>query len=920
MTLAPRMLLCFPLLTVVLSAQSNTEERDSVEKNYQTAPSPSESLTLDPFTVAGTRLPAATLPSSPALVVMEQEFIAGSGATSVSGLLELLPQTYAGSGSGVATVPNGSPSYGNARALFDFSTGGLAAIRQSGVSSVGLRGLGASGTLVLIDGRRIQSATQEDTASDTAAGFYDLSNIPLGMVERVEILANGASAVHGSDAIGGVVNIILRRNYTGSELTTGIRATQDGGGLERHATLSTGIVRNNLSLSFSASARSRNALKASQREFSASQDLTDLGGRDHRFLIGSPAILTGPFSGINGVSDPDGFPARFALVPANQDGTSLSPADFEGRGGFFNSRIRFFDAARYRDLIGAEDQIALGGSARYQFSDDLQGFFSLNWSRHQSEATHEPPATSGGGFGGTNSTVPATDPRNPFGQNVQVSMVHVESPARPQFVDTETIRATAGLRGTFGDDWEWDTAAVLSRENFNSSTFDLSDPAFIAALADGSFNPWGDPLTHGPINAHLYDDLLTSAMITGDSQITSFDFSARGPVFELSGGDALLAVGGETLRAERHRESTNPRFGRPAEITSSRTSSAAYAELYLPLLNRDSAGGQHLSARVAARYERTDEFSETSPQTSLTWQPVSAITLHASYSEGFRAPSLTELEELERSRITDISDPQMNGINYDVEILSGGNLTIQAEHSQTYQFGLTVEPPFIEGLRLRALTHETYYDNKINELGYQTLVDFADRFPGRVARDGSGRVTRVDATTINFGKLYARSLDLGLTYTREFEATGRWSFSADAIRQLDYQFDDRPDRTANLVQNGVDTASPPKWGGFASLLWNQGAWNATLMARYMAGYETNDTGPFFDQSTSVPSWTTVDFRIGYRFDEGIWRGYGKGLHLQVGVGNLTDRQPPFANTVWGYNQSLHSPLGRTYEFSIRLPF
>lgn len=877
-------------------------------------------LELDPFLVAGTRLHTADMPPSPALMVMEHEFIERSGATSVSGLLELLPQTYAGSGSGIATVPNGSPSYGNALALFRFSTGGAPAVQQSGVSSVGLRGLGASGTLVLIDGRRIQSATQEDTASDTGAGFYDLSNIPLGMVERVEVLANGASAVHGSDAIGGVVNIILRRNYTGSELTTGIRATQDGGGFERHATLSTGIVRDNLSLSFSASARSRNALKASQRKFSASQDLTDRGGRDHRLLLGSPAILTGPFGGITGVSDANGNPANYALVPENQDGTNLTLSDFEGRGGFSNSRIRYFDAARYRDLIGAEDQIALGGSARYQFNDNLQGFFSLNWSQSESETANEPPATSGGGWGGTNSTVPAADPRNPFGQNVQVSMIHVESPARPQFVDTETIRATAGLRGTFADNWEWDTAAVLSREKFDSSTLDLSDPAFIAALADGSFNPWGDPLTHGPINAHLYDDLLVAAMITGDSQITSFDFSARGPVFELPGGDALLALGAETLRAERDRESTNPRFGRPAEITSSRTSSAAYAELYLPLINRDSAGAQHLSARVAARYERTDEFSETSPQTSLTWQPVSAITLHASYSEGFRAPSLTELEELERSRITDISDPQMNGISYDVEILSGGNLAIQAEHSKTYQFGLTVEPPFIEGLRLRALTHETYYDNKINELGPQTLVDFAGRFPGRVTRDGSGRVTRVDATTINFGKLYTRSLDLGLTYTREFETTGRWSFSADAIRQLDYRFHERPDRTANLVQDGVDTASPPKWGGFASLLWNRGAWNATLMARYMAGYETNDTGPFFDQGTSVPSWTTVDFRVGYRFEEGIWRGYGKGLHLQVGVGNLTDRQPPFANTVWGYNQSLHSPLGRTYDLSLRLPF
>lgn len=886
----------------------------------QNPPTSAPGITLDPFPVAGTRLPASDLPPSPALVVLKQEFIERSGVTSVAGLLELLPQTYGGAGSGIATVPNGSPSYGSALSFFNFSTGSAVDIKQSGVSAVGLGGLGASGTLVLIDGRRMQLATQEDTANSTGAGFYDLSSIPLGMVERVEVLANGASAVHGSDAIGGVVNVVLRRNYTGSEITTGVRATQDGGGFERHATLSTGIIRDNLSLSFSASARSRAALQASQRSFSASQDQSDRGGRDHRLIVGSPAIIRGPFSGLNGLQDENGGPARFALVPEGQDGTGLSPSDFTGRGGFFSSRLRYFDAATYRDLIGSEDQLALRGSARYQFHENLQAYVSLGWSRTESETANEPPATSGGGFGGTNSTVPASNPLNPFGQDVQVTMVHVESPARPQFVDIATFRATAGLRGTIWDNWEWDTAAILSRENFDSSTFSLNDNAFIAALSDGRFNPFGDPITNGPINAHLYDELLTAANITGDSQITSFDATARGPLFNLSGGEALLAVGAETLRAQRNRESTNPRFGQPAALASARTSSAAFAELYLPLLNGDTFGTKHLSARIAARYESADQYSATSPQAALTWNPVSAITLHASYSAGFRAPSLTELEEIKRTDTDDIDDPLMGGANYDVEVFRGGNPSVQAEESKTYQFGLTIEPPAFAGLRLRALTHETYYDNKINELGHQTFVNFADQFPHRVTRNAAGFVTQVDATTINFGKLYTRSLDLGISYAHESASTGRWTFHADAIRQLDYRLDQRPDRIADLIKDGADSASPPKWGGFASLLWNRGAWDATVMARYLSGFDSNRTGPFFDQSTTIPSWTTVDVRVGYRFDDGVWRGYGKGLHVRVGVGNLSDRQPPFANTVWGYNQGLHSPLGRTYDLTVRLPF
>lgn len=877
---------------------------------------------LDPFPVVGTRLAAPDDVAKPHVVVLDETFIERSGATDLAQLINLLPQTYGGSASEFGTVPNGAPSYGTATSLFNFTTGSAVPLRQTGVSSVGLSGLGAGGTLVLVDGRRLPLATQEDTASSTGAGFYDLSSIPLGMVERVEVLANGASAVHGSDAVGGVINVILRRHYTGSELTSGIRGTFDGGAFERHATLSTGMTRDRLSLFFSATARSQNALKAAQRTFSANQDLTARGGRDHRLVVGSPAVLSASVGGFDGITDSDGTPARYVLVPTNQNGDGLTPHDFTGAGGFTGAGLRYYDSAATKDLIGSSEQLGLRGSATFTVNPHLQAFAQLSWSDHSSETTNEPPAISGGGFGGAQSLIPATLSRNPFGQDVFFTGVVVEAPPRTQTVGVQLTTLTTGLRGIADDRWQWDVAATYSREHFDSRTLELDEDAFVTALADGSYNAFGDPLTHGPLNTHLNEVLMKTSRIVGVSQVAGLDASLRGPVFPLPAGDILFAAGAETARAQRERASTDPVIGQPAEIASTRTSSAAFAEIYLPWVSEDNALPfiRHLSARIAARHERTDAFSETSPSLGLHWQPGPDITVFAHYAEGFRAPALTELEDIVSSSTLTISDPQKGGTRYAVTRLRGGNTHVSAETSQTYQFGLTLNPRTVSGLQLHFHTDEVYYRNKLNVLPEQVLVNHESRFPDRIIRDASGRITTIDATTINFGEIYTRNLDLGLSYDFTSDRLGRITLQADAVRQLDYRIADRPDRPGDETPDGSDTVSPPSWRGLARLLWNRGSWDITVLASYLADYESNGSGPFLDQSTTTPSITTVDLRIGYTFRQGLWHGRARDARLQLGIGNVADRQPPFANTPYGYNQSLHSPLGRTYDVTLRLPF
>ncbi len=902
------------MLTLPLSAQPSSS--DVASKTVAAA------IEMDAFPVVGTRLPDAQLDRSPAVVVLDHDYIARSGATDLSDLLARLPQTYAGAGSGIATVPNGMPDYGNAQALFSFATGASAALQQTGVSSVGLRGLGAGGTLVLVDGRRLPLATQEDTANDTGSGFYDLSSVPLALVERVEVLANGASAVHGSDAVGGVINIVLRSDYSGGELVTGIRATEHGGGSERHATFSGGITRDRLRVFVSATTRDRAALRANQREFSAHQDATDRGGRDNRLLFGSPGVVSALSGNIAGVTTPDGTPARYAIVPAGTNGTGLNANDFVGAEGFSASGIQRFDTAEWKDLIGALEQTAVNADALYRLNDRVSGFLRLTWSDRTSITANEPPVTSGGGFGGTASYLPTESPYNPFGQVVAVSLVHVEAPPREQTVEVTSTRATAGLRGAWGESWQWEAAATYGNENFASNTLELRAPLFVAALADGRFNPFADPATHGPINADLYAELMTPASIVGMSRITGFDANARGRLFALPGGDVRLAIGAETLRARRQRTSTEPVFGQPASVATTRATHAAFAELWTPLIAsaQDIPGLHHLAVRTAARYERTDAFAEATPAAGVQWEPLPAVRLFFDYAEGFRAPALTELEDQQIIRSRTISDPQLGGAAYAVSVIEGGNPDLAAEHSQTYQAGLTLTPPQVPGLTLRALGSETYYTRKLNTLNAQTFVSFESRFPTRVSRDASGQITEIDARTVNFGKVYVSSVDLGITYEQTFPAIGRFAWQLDATRQLEFRTELDPSRAAATTLDGTDTASPPKWSAAGSVSWSKGSWDVIVLAQYLSGYASNTTGALLDAATAYPSWTTLDLRIGYTFHDGLWRTWGRGARLQFGVGNIADRMPPFANTIYGYNPALHSPLGRTYDLTLHLPF
>lgn len=287
--------------------------------------------------------------------------------------------------------------------------------------------------------------------------------------------------------------------------------------------------------------------------------------------------------------------------------------------------------------------------------------------------------------------------------------------------------------------------------------------------------------------------------------------------------------------------------------------------------------------------------------------------------------------------ISTVADPRRTPTSTTgVTVTRGSNPAVHPEISENTFFGVVFEPKFARGLKLQADYYETRQEDVLQVLSAQTIVNNEPLFPGRVTRapadatdqalNQPGRITQVDQTFVNFGLVLNRSLDVTAEYTLPWEQFGRIRTSVFASRTLEATRRVAPGQPA-VVLDG-DTSSPPKWKYNVGLNWNKGRWSLAAFAWHISGFTSNNAGnALVANSTTVtyfptPSVTKVDARIAYDFKNGVWRGYGKGLRVGFGVNNIFDQEPPFSDTVWGFNAALHYQfiLGRAYELSFLLPF
>jgi outer membrane receptor protein involved in Fe transport len=927
-------------------------------------------IRLEAVEITGSRIRRLEVEGPSPVSSYDTEYIRSTGAMTLADFMNYLPQTYGGIGSGRGSAPNElNPEFGQRTETttppFNFVTGTASApAAQTGVSGVSLRGLGSGSTLVLVDGRRALQSGAGNRGTDTRQGFVDLNTIPLGMVERIEVITDGASAIYGADAVAGVINIILKKNWSGTELSGGYRTAEHGGGRERNMSLLHGFTYGRLSGTVSVDYFDRQNLKASQRAFSKNQDHTaipagtllstgaTLFGRDYRLLWGYPAVVqasggtvVGTFNSLPGVRVvlvPEGAaqtPAIGQFIPVT---TPVPPATVVNASG-----QRRTNTAEHLDLIPASERKGASANFTYRFTDRIDGYASFRTSESQTTTTAQLSATSITGGFGTAAVQQAAF--NPFNQNVQIGMVLQEFGPESQRVRTLADAANAGIRGQIGETWEYDLGASWQLQKNRQTTRIYNGAGFLGLLNNADpaqrFNPFIDYRAPGaPSQAALLERLALYPYIGSESQSTGFDFSTNGDLVDFWGGPIKAAFGASTNRVEVESVSvayslTVAPVTTVTELEASQRTNAVFAEFSVPVIGQINARpfARRLEFQLAGRYEETGPFSTSVPKLGITWVPVQPLLLRASWSEGFRAPFVTEYLVVSTPFTSTLTDPRRTPPSTTgVQVTRGSNPNPKVERSENTFAGLVFEPPSIKGLSFQVNYYKTEQNDTLQVLSAQNIVNnealFADRVT-RAAPDANdnalgqpGRITAVDGIFINFGQVVNRSADFLVDYTLPWEEFGRWRINFSASTTLEATRQLVPGQPPVILEE--DTAAPPKWRFNTALFWRKGSWNASAFLWYLDGFKSNSAGNIqVANNTAVtyyptPAVAKLDLRAGYEFKDGVWRGYGKGLRLGVGVSNVFDKEPPFSDTVWGFNAGLHSQLtlGRAYEFSFLLPF
>jgi iron complex outermembrane receptor protein len=882
--------------------------------------------------------------------------------------LNRIPQAYSGIASGRGSAPDEfNPEFGQrtetSSPAFNFVLGASAAIpTQTGVSGVSLRGLGAGSTLVLVDGRRVAQSGNGNRATDTRQGFVDLNTIPLGMIERIEVITDGASAIYGADAVAGVINIVLKKNYTGTEISGGYKASEHGGGRERNASVTTGFAYGKLSGTVSLDYYDRQNLAASDRVYSKHQNhsgravgtLLSTGapymGRDYTLNWGYPAVIqasggtvSGNFNAIPGV--------RVVAVPVGSN-TTPTIAQFipittpAGTATIVNaSQQRRANTAEFLDLVPKSERRGANASLKYRINDKLDAYANYRTSESKAISRSQPTTSITGGFG---SAVLLPAAFNPFNQNVNVGMILAEWGSTLQDVRTVSDAVDAGVQGRIGT-WQYDVSASWQEQGHRQVTRNFHGPGLANLLIDPDpakrFNPFIDYTAAGaPSQFAILDTLTILPSVYSISNYTSFDFSADGDLFEYWGGTLKLAFGGSAATSEVW--SRSKAFSTAVIPVASETivegeqdSNALFAEFFVPVFGKENARPffQRLDFQLAGRYEENGPFNASVPKIGASWSPVQSVLLRTSWSEGFRAPGVTEYLVSAPNFTSTVTDPRRNPASTTGVVVSRGSApNPEPEWSETSFVGLVYEPEFAKGLSLQANYYDTLQKDVLQVISAQNILNNESLFPERVTRaapnatdislNQPGQVTAINTTFINFGQVVNRSLDFVADYVLPWDNFGRFRVNVAASHTLESTRQVAPGQPAVVLEE--DTGSPPKWKYNTAVFWSKGSWNAAAFLWYMDGFETNNAGSVnVANSTAVtfyptPAVTKLDLRAGYEFKQGVWRGYGKNLRVSVGVNNVFDKEPPFSDTLWGFNAGLHSQLilGRAYEFSFLLPF
>jgi outer membrane receptor protein involved in Fe transport len=788
-------------------------------------------------------------------------------------------------------------------------------------SGVNLRGLGADATLVLVNGRRI-------AGSGAMGDFGDLSSIPTGAVERVEVLLDGASAIYGSDAVGGVVNIILRKRFDGLESRVRLGSVTDGGARLAQIDQTFGKTWATGSVMLSYEYELRTALSSDDRAFARSADSRPLGGTDHRFYLSVPGNVLG-FNPVTGAFGP------MYAIPAGQDGTALRAGDFEpGVTNLQNFRVGV-------DLTPRQER----HSAVLTLSQDVGDRVHL-WAEGRFSHRRFEVDTVGA------ATIATVTPANPYfvsptGAASDLIAYFLGSELGPGRIHgvAEDLAGSGGADAELGHGWRLSAYGAFAQERDTSTGSNTVNSAHLTealgttpddpttpfnTATDGYFNPYGDGHSNSPAVLSFVGDGYTAGV--SRSRVVTGDVQADGPIVDLPAGAVKLAVGTDLRRESFLRESVNfisttvPVLTGPA--SDARTVIAGYAELRVPLFGPANArpGLQRLDLSAAVRTEHYGGFgTTTNPKFGLNWAPVDHVLFRATYGTSFRAPNLYELNATQQTSTAILQGA--NGLSTAVIELGGGNPGLKAQTARSWTIGFDVTPPSKNGLGFGATLFRTVFNHRIgqpvsndisNALINPDYAPFVQRVSPADAADfarvqallanpnlgGGGALPAgtigaiVDLRYVNTGQLDVTGLDATAHYGRDI---GRDHVEIGLNGSYLFRYRQQLTPTSPFVTLLNLADEPVDLRGRATLGWTHGEFDALVGMNYVDRYRDL-------VGHRIGAWTTFDLQLAWRPTSGPFKTYSIALIGQ----NLFDRAPPFydSSVGAGYDAANADATGR----------
>ena len=798
----------------------------------------------------------------------------------------------------------------------------------NGAASISLRGLGADATLVLVNGRRVAISA---FAESITTNFVDINSIPVAAIERIEVLKDGASAVYGSDAVAGVVNIIMRDDFEGFEVSAGGGWTTESGYDETNVSAIWGMSGEDSNVTIIADYFKNSTLSNSERENSEGVSLGTAnhsaeGGFDLRSSRGYPGF----FVVSDGVLEPDDegnlVDAKAVIDPSCPPDRTAGP-------------VCVFDYGPFNLITPEAERTGLMLMAHQGFGNGLEVFTEIGIQHNNSLAQGAPTPLDEG----AQLTVPVDHPGNPFPGATDIDIGRyrtVDAGARKWHISTDNLRGVLGLRGEINE-WNWEVSAQRARSETEQSG-GRSDgwvrTDFLQQQIDlFNYNPFST--TTNP--QAVIENITTSLVRRGESDLTSYDATLTGGIFDMPAGRVQMAAGLE-YRDESISDIPDDQFQRglifgteAVSAQASRDLWSAYVEFSVPLHDT-------LELSLAGRYDDYSDFGDTTnPKVAVRWSPIDALAFRASWGTGFRAPSLAQIglgpsEESQFFKdtfacIDEGIDPNSSAcVPLDYQIVFSGNPDLDAEESETFNVGAAWQPSSMWRVSL------DYWDikqeDKIDEVPFGFIYDLeCNNQASTVCQRGTpvggntlGPLLELNSGFINIGEQSVNGIDLGASFASGLGA-GTLTLGLEYSHLLEFErVELNSDATGFVTRDLTGEYEYPEdrfvlTGDYALENWD---FYATV----------NYTGEFQDAPDADLDGTldfdTVDTRDVEAFVtlnlQASWTGF-EGLTLSLGVETALDEEVPFAIgdgdvDVYGYVQNVHSPRGRfaygkaTYRF------